>query len=111
MSSLVLDFVLRGVAKEVASLIVVFRLWRLLGLVHGVAEAMEANHEAELEQHHRLVHGLQQVGGRGGVCVCVVFRGGRGEGVQGGAALGQMVSDGRGGRRLSPQLMRICMHA
>jgi len=31
--------------------------------MHGVAEAMELNHEKQEEQHHKLVHGLQRVGG------------------------------------------------
>jgi hypothetical protein len=38
-----------------------------LRLLHGVAEAMELNHENELESHHRLVHGLQQARG-GAAC-------------------------------------------
>lgn len=38
-------------------------LWRLLRVMHGVAEAMELNHEQELEHHHSLVHGLQQARG------------------------------------------------
>ncbi len=38
-------------------------LWRLLRIMHGVAEAMELNHEQELERHHRLVHGLQKASG------------------------------------------------
>ncbi|KAL4458462.1 hypothetical protein ABPG75_013327 [Micractinium tetrahymenae] len=59
-ASLSLELTLKGVAQEVASLLVFFRLWRLLRVMHGVAEAMELNHEKELEQHHRLVHGLQK---------------------------------------------------
>ncbi|KAL4422153.1 hypothetical protein ABPG77_006842 [Micractinium sp. CCAP 211/92] len=58
--SLTLELTLKGVAQEVASLLVFFRLWRLLRIMHGVAEAMELNHEQELERHHRLVHGLQK---------------------------------------------------
>jgi tellurite resistance-related uncharacterized protein len=48
-------------------------LWRILRVLHGVAEAMELQHEHEAEKHHRLLHGLQQVGagqalaGRGGL--------------------------------------------
>ena len=38
-------------------------LWRILRVMHGVAEAMELKQEGKLQQHHRLVHGLQQVGG------------------------------------------------
>lgn len=44
-------------------------LWRLLRVMHGVAEAVELGHERELERHHRLVHGLQKARGharRGG---------------------------------------------
>lgn len=35
-------------------------LWRVLRILHGVAEAMELQHEREAEKHHRLVHGLQR---------------------------------------------------
>lgn len=58
--SLTLELTLKGVAQEVASLLVFFRLWRLLRVMHGVAEAVELGHERELERHHRLVHGLQK---------------------------------------------------
>ncbi|EFN54197.1 hypothetical protein CHLNCDRAFT_135664 [Chlorella variabilis] len=59
-SSLVLELSLHNVAREVASLLIFFRLWRLLRVMHSVAEAMELNHEGEVERHHRLVHGLQK---------------------------------------------------
>ncbi|KAI7840282.1 hypothetical protein COHA_006064 [Chlorella ohadii] len=59
-TSLTLELTLRGIAQEVASLLIFFRLWRILRVMHGVAEAMELNHEHELEQHHLLVHGLQK---------------------------------------------------
>lgn len=59
-ASLTLELTLRGVAQEVASLLVFFRLWRLLRVMHGVAEAMEVHHEEELRHHHSLVHGLQK---------------------------------------------------
>ncbi|KAI3435829.1 hypothetical protein D9Q98_001887 [Chlorella vulgaris] len=59
-SSLVLELSLHNLAQEVASLLVFFRLWRVLRVMHGVAEAIELNHESELSHHHRLVHGLQQ---------------------------------------------------
>lgn len=65
-SSLVLELSLHNLAQEVASLLVFFRLWRILRVMHGVAEAIELNHESELSHHHRLVHGLQQVHGKTG---------------------------------------------
>jgi hypothetical protein len=29
--------------------------------MHGVAEAMELNHESEMQRHHAIIHGLQKV--------------------------------------------------
>ena len=51
-SSLVLECVLRGVAQETVSLLIVFRLWRLVRVMHGVAEAVAADAETELGRHH-----------------------------------------------------------
>lgn len=61
MTSLALELTLRGIAQEVASLLIFFRLWRILRVLHGVAETMELSHEQAEERHHLLIHGLQQV--------------------------------------------------
>ncbi len=36
-TSLTLELTLRGIAQEVASLLIFFRLWRILRVMHGVA--------------------------------------------------------------------------
>ena len=38
-TSLTLELTLRGIAQEVASLLIFFRLWRILRVMHGVAGA------------------------------------------------------------------------
>lgn len=48
--SFTLELSLRGVAQEVASLLIFFRLWRIMRIMHGVAEAMELNHSQEMQQ-------------------------------------------------------------
>lgn len=52
-SSLVLELALHGVAQEVAALLVFFRLWRIIRIMHSVAEALQLTHEEELSKHHR----------------------------------------------------------
>lgn len=55
--SFTLELSLKGVAQEVASLLIFFRLWRIMRIMHGVAEAMELNHTQELHKHqHEIVH-------------------------------------------------------
>ncbi|EFN53563.1 hypothetical protein CHLNCDRAFT_136713 [Chlorella variabilis] len=55
--SFTLELSLRGVAQEVASLLIFFRLWRIMRIMHGVAEAMELNHSQELSGlQARVVH-------------------------------------------------------
>ncbi|KAL4459107.1 hypothetical protein ABPG75_013972 [Micractinium tetrahymenae] len=49
-TSFTLELSLRGVAQEVASLLIFFRLWRIMRIMHGVAEAMELNHSQELQR-------------------------------------------------------------
>ncbi|PSC73972.1 hypothetical protein C2E20_2559 [Micractinium conductrix] len=56
-TSFTLELSLRGIAQEVASLLIFFRLWRIMRIMHGVAEAMELNHSQELSHLH--THNLQ----------------------------------------------------
>lgn len=49
-TSFTLELSLRGVAQEVASLLIFFRLWRIMRIMHGVAEAMELNHSQEVQR-------------------------------------------------------------
>ena len=59
--SLILEILLRGVAQEAVSLLVVFRFWRLIRVMHGVAETMALEHSENLDKHHALQHELQNV--------------------------------------------------
>lgn len=65
-ASLVLESVLRGTTQEAVSLLVVFRLWRLVRVLHSTAETMVLRQEDMLEEHHRLVKDLEQVRWQGG---------------------------------------------
>lgn len=51
-TSLVLECVLKGAARETASLLIIFRLWRLVRVVHSIAESLHFESEARLEVHH-----------------------------------------------------------
>eukprot|EP00887_Chlorella_sp_A99_P000962 scaffold5.g962.t1 len=59
-ASLTLELVLRGVGAEVASLLIFFRLWRIVRIMHGVAEAIEMHHETEAEGAKRRTEALQR---------------------------------------------------
>jgi hypothetical protein len=59
-ASLVLEVVLRGAAREVTSLLVIFRLWRLVRIMHSIAEEVSAEHGESIEQHHKLEKKMQQ---------------------------------------------------
>ena len=45
-ASLVLELALKGTDKEVAALLIVFRLWRIIRVMHGVAEVSGGGHGA-----------------------------------------------------------------
>jgi len=62
-ASLVLEAVLRGAAQETVSLLVIFRLWRLVRILHGTAETMMLDHESKLEKHHEVEKELEEVSG------------------------------------------------
>ncbi|KAL7748244.1 hypothetical protein RI367_006430 [Sorochytrium milnesiophthora] len=49
-ASLSLEVVLRGLAFDIAGLVVIFRLWRVVRIVHGVSEALELEHEGHLSR-------------------------------------------------------------
>lgn len=52
-TSLVLEVLLRGPARDTVALLVVFRLWRLVRVMYGVVEVETAEHEAALGKHHK----------------------------------------------------------
>lgn len=58
-SSFALELSLRGVAQEVASLLIFFRLWRIIRIMHGVAEAMELNYGQEMGRLQQRVQQLE----------------------------------------------------
>eukprot|EP00887_Chlorella_sp_A99_P006441 scaffold3.g6441.t1 len=58
--SLVLELSLKGVAQEIASLLIFFRLWRIMRLMHGVAEAIELRNEEASHGHQREVAELKK---------------------------------------------------
>ena len=53
-TSLTLEILLRGPAREVVSLLVVFRLWRIIRIMHSIIEAMEISFDEKIEKHHQL---------------------------------------------------------
>lgn len=53
-ASLILEVLLRGPARETAALLVVFRMWRLVRVMHSVAESINMQHEEQVEKHHKL---------------------------------------------------------
>jgi hypothetical protein len=55
-SSLTLEVVLRQkpAAREVSSLIIIFRLWRLVRIVHNITEQVSIKHRESLKKHHKL---------------------------------------------------------
>lgn len=56
LSSLILEIMLRGPAGEIAALLIAFRLWRSIRMVHGgVMIALKVEHHDTLEAHHRLM--------------------------------------------------------
>lgn len=57
-TSLVLELVLKGIERETLSLLVVFRLWRLVRIMHAVSEGLELRHEEALEAHHAEMEAL-----------------------------------------------------
>jgi hypothetical protein len=60
-SSLTLELALHGVAQEVAALLVFFRLWRIVRIMHGLADVLEIHHEEHLAEHHRELERLNEV--------------------------------------------------
>jgi hypothetical protein len=69
-ASLVLEAVLRGVARETVSLLIVFRLWRLVRVMHGVAESVAEEHVVRMERHHDKERALAQVSAPASSCPC-----------------------------------------
>ncbi|GAB4815746.1 hypothetical protein N2152v2_002792 [Parachlorella kessleri] len=59
-TSLVLELALHGVAQEAVALLVFFRLWRILRIMHSVSEVLEMDHEEREETHHKLLAQAQQ---------------------------------------------------
>ena len=67
-ASLVLEAILRGQAGEAAvSLLIVFRLWRLVRVLHSTTETMVVRYDERIEAHHKAelelvleVQGLRQ---------------------------------------------------
>lgn len=58
-ASLVLEIVLRGAAREVTSLLIIFRLWRLVRIMHSIAEEVTIEHGESIEKHHELEKKMQ----------------------------------------------------
>jgi hypothetical protein len=60
-ASLVLEIVLRQNqdAREVASLLIIFRLWRLVRIMHGIVEEVTVENEERMKNHHRLEKKMQ----------------------------------------------------
>ena len=56
--SLVLELVLKGVERETLSLLVVFRLWRLVRIMHAVSVELEMQHDEALQRHHAEMEAL-----------------------------------------------------
>jgi voltage-gated hydrogen channel 1 len=55
-TSLVLEIVLRsGALRDVVSLLVIFRLWRIIRVVHAVAESVAINAEDREHKHHEII--------------------------------------------------------
>lgn len=52
-TSLILESLLRGPARDTVALLVVFRLWRIVRVMHGITEVETVEHEEELKRHHR----------------------------------------------------------
>ena len=46
-------------AQEIASLLIFFRLWRIMRLMHGVAEAIELRHQEVVHQQGQVVAELR----------------------------------------------------
>ncbi|KAH7619219.1 hypothetical protein Ndes2526B_g06173 [Nannochloris sp. 'desiccata'] len=59
-TSLVLEILLRGPSREVVSLLIIFRLWRLVRIMHAIAEEIATEHEESAKQHHKLERKMQQ---------------------------------------------------
>jgi hypothetical protein len=59
-TSLVLEILLRGPSREVVSLLIIFRLWRLARIMHAIAEEITIEHEESIKQHHKLEKKMQQ---------------------------------------------------
>ncbi|KAI9136210.1 hypothetical protein BKA69DRAFT_1129285 [Paraphysoderma sedebokerense] len=48
--SFILELVFRGIAREVASLAVILRLWRIIRLVHAASESIEMEHQSKAKK-------------------------------------------------------------
>jgi voltage-gated hydrogen channel 1 len=59
-TSLILEILLRGPARDTAALLIVFRLWRLVRVIHGIGEALTLEHKDVMEKHHKLIRQLQR---------------------------------------------------
>jgi len=59
-TSLILEILLRGPSREVASLLIIFRLWRLVRIMHALAEEITIEHEESSKHHHKLEEKMQQ---------------------------------------------------
>jgi voltage-gated hydrogen channel 1 len=59
-ASLVLEIVLRGAAREVTALLIIFRLWRLVRIMHSIAEEVSIEHGESIEKHHELEKEMQK---------------------------------------------------
>lgn len=58
-TSLILECVLRGIAQETVSLLIIFRLWRLVRVMHAVADVQGDVEKEKLERHHEEMQQLQ----------------------------------------------------
>jgi hypothetical protein len=60
-ASLILEIMLRGVAREAVALLIAVRLWRVVRIMHAIADTIHLEHDLKHDQADQRIQELEEV--------------------------------------------------